>query len=53
MILKIRQKLHNCEKNNFLLNKRIYDQLRIKLEDIICSLPEDLRTVLSNKNSSR
>lgn len=53
MILKIRQKLYDYEKKGYPLNKRINDQLKVKLEDAILSLPEDLKNVLSNKNLSR
>jgi len=52
MILKIRQKLDECESKGYQLNKRIKDQLKIKMDDIICSLPEDLKNVLSNKKPS-
>jgi len=51
MILKIRQKLYDCEnKSTYPFNKKIKDQLQLKMDDIICSLPEDLKNVLSNKN---
>lgn len=52
MILKIRQKLDECESKGYPLNKRIKDQLKVKMDDIISSLPDDLKNVLSNKNSS-
>lgn len=50
MILKIRQKLDECESKGYPLNKKIKDQLKVKMDDIICSLPDDLKNVLSNKN---
>ncbi|XP_001947112.2 protein DENND6B [Acyrthosiphon pisum] len=52
MILKIRQKLDECESKGYPLNKRIKDQLKVKMDDIICSLPDDLKNVLSNKKPS-
>lgn len=52
MILKIRQKLDECESKGYQLNKRIKDQLKVKMDDIICSLPDDLKNVLSNKKPS-
>lgn len=52
MILKIRQKLDECEHKGYPLNKRIKDQLKVKMDDIISSLPDDLKNVLSNKNLS-
>lgn len=52
MILKIRQNLELCESKGYPLNKRIKEQLKIKLDDIISTLPEDLKTVLSNKSPS-
>lgn len=53
MILKIRQKLYDCEnKSTFPFNKKIKEELQLKMDDIICSLPDDLKNVLSNKNSS-
>lgn len=52
MILKIRQKLDECENLGYSLNKRVKDQLKLKMDDIICSLPDDLKNVLSNKNLS-
>lgn len=50
MILKIRQKLDLCERKGYPLGKKVKDQLKIKMDDIISSLPDDLKTVLSNKN---
>jgi len=53
MILKIRQKLYDYEnESTFPFNKRIKDQLQLKMNDIIRSLPDDLKNVLSNKNST-
>jgi len=53
MILKIRQKLYDYEnESTFQFNKKIKDQLQLKMNDIICSLPDDLKNVLSNKNST-
>lgn len=52
MILKIRQKLDLCENKGYQLNKKIKDQLKVKMDDIISSLPEDLKNVLSNTNNS-
>lgn len=52
MILKIRQKLELCENKGYQLNKKIKDQLKVKMNDIISSLPDDLKNVLSNANNS-
>lgn len=52
MILKIRQKLDECENKGYPLNEIIKNQLKVKMDDIISSLPDDLKNVLFNKNTS-
>ncbi|XP_023722839.1 protein DENND6A isoform X3 [Cryptotermes secundus] len=46
MILRIRHKLEQSETNELPLSSSTKDQLRLRMADIICTLPDDLRTVL-------
>lgn len=47
MVLRIKGKLDKCESQELQLAEVTKQQLKVRLQDIICSLPEDLRTVLS------
>jgi hypothetical protein len=46
MILRIRQKLEQSETDELPLSNSTKDQLRLRLDDIICTLPDDLKAVL-------
>lgn len=46
MILRIRHKLEQSETNELPLSSSTKDQLRLRMADIICTLPDDLKTVL-------
>ncbi|XP_075219220.1 protein DENND6B isoform X2 [Lycorma delicatula] len=46
MILKIRCKLEQCETDDINLSKEIRQQLKLRIDDIVCTLPDDLKTVL-------
>lgn len=47
MILKIRCKLKQCDAEDVPLSAETRNQLRMRLEDIVCTLPDDLRSVLT------
>ncbi|CAH0391180.1 unnamed protein product [Bemisia tabaci] len=47
MILRIRHKIELCESQAVTLNDFTRDQLKVKINDIIASLPDDLKIVLS------
>ena len=46
MILRIRHKLKQSETDELPLSRSTRDQLRLRMADIICTLPDDLKTVL-------
>ncbi|XP_066995986.2 protein DENND6A [Anabrus simplex] len=46
MILRIRHKLEQSELEDLPLRDTTRDQLRLRMADIICTLPDDLKTVL-------
>ncbi|KAJ9584820.1 hypothetical protein L9F63_020841 [Diploptera punctata] len=46
MILRIRHKLEQSKTEELPLSDTTRDQLRLRMADIICTLPEDLKTVL-------
>ncbi|XP_063220002.1 protein DENND6A isoform X2 [Bacillus rossius redtenbacheri] len=46
MILTIRRKLEQSEIENLPLSDSVRDQLQSRMADIICTLPDDLKTVL-------
>ncbi|XP_039298437.1 protein DENND6A [Nilaparvata lugens] len=46
MILKIRCRLQQCESEEVPLSKEIRQQLQLRVDDIVCTLPDDLKTVL-------
>jgi hypothetical protein len=46
MILRIRHKLEQSETDELPLSNSTRDQLRLRMDDIICTLPDDLKTVL-------
>ncbi|XP_046405292.1 protein DENND6B [Ischnura elegans] len=48
MILRIRHKLEQSESEDVPLNKSTRQQLKLRMDDIICTLPEDLKTVLKS-----
>lgn len=47
MILKIRCKLKQCDAEDVPLSAETRNQLKMRLEDIVCTLPDDLRSVLT------
>lgn len=46
MILRIRHKLEQSQSEELPLSCSTREQLQLRLDDIICMLPDDLRTVL-------
>ncbi|XP_049805952.1 protein DENND6B [Schistocerca nitens] len=46
MILRIRQKLEQCKANDLPLSDDVQEQLRYRMSEIMCTLPEDLKAVL-------
>lgn len=46
MILRIRHKLEQSETDELPLSDSTKDQLRLRMDDIICTLPDDLKAVL-------
>ncbi|XP_065166347.1 protein DENND6B [Atheta coriaria] len=46
MVLKIKNKITKCEQHAVGMNGTVRRQLEQKLQDIICSLPDDLRNIL-------
>jgi hypothetical protein len=46
MILRIRHKLKQSELDKLPLSRSTREQLRLRMADIICTLPDDLKTVL-------
>ncbi|KAG8225110.1 hypothetical protein J437_LFUL004031 [Ladona fulva] len=49
MILRIRHKLEQSESEDVPLNKSTRQQLKLRMDDIICTLPEDLKTGVQTK----
>lgn len=47
MILRIKCKLERCEADEMPLADKTKEQLKCRLHDIVCTLPEDLGAVLS------
>ncbi|CAB0008452.1 unnamed protein product [Nesidiocoris tenuis] len=51
MLIKIRCKLDKCKSQNVRLSDNVHRQLQRRMEEIVCTLPEDLRSVLEIKPS--
>lgn len=47
MVLKIKNKIHKCQQHDIPVSNSIKEQLGQRLEDIICTLPDDLKNILS------
>ncbi|XP_073969461.1 protein DENND6B [Rhodnius prolixus] len=53
MLIKIRCKLNDCRTRNVRLSETVYRRLQRRMEEIVLTLPEDLRSVLeSNATNS-
>lgn len=48
MVLKIKNKISRCKEHDIPVSNAIKEQLCQRLQDIICSLPEDLKNILQN-----
>ena len=48
MVLRIRNKLEQSENEDIPLSEITKTQLKLRIADIICTLPDDLKTVLKN-----
>lgn len=46
MVLKIKSKLGKCQAHDIPVNAEVKARLNERLQDIICSLPDDLKTIL-------
>lgn len=51
MIIKIRCKLEECRLRNVRLSENVCKQLQQRMDEIVCTLPDDLRSVLNSKPS--
>ena len=48
MILKLKSKISKCKDENIPINKTTIEQLKQRLEEIICSVPDDLKNILQS-----
>lgn len=48
MILKIRCKLEKCDAEDVPVTAEIRNQLKLRMDDIVCMLPDDLKIVLGS-----
>lgn len=47
MVLKLKNKIHHCKESKLPINAKVKEQLNERLQDIISSLPEDLKNILN------
>lgn len=46
MVLKIKAKINKCKEYDLPVTKETKHRLRLRLEEILCTLPEDLKNIL-------
>lgn len=46
MVLKLKNKITSCHENEINVNERVKQQLNQRLDDILTSLPDDLKNIL-------